>query len=363
MYPDRLDVDEPGDDVRVGPRRVFRGNISWEDRTRPGTRFPTIDETGNDDSTTHFSRARSTATTTTPWYSDPDPRASSSDIPPPPRFAIARRSRNGRTRRIRWTAVSIRSGGAPPAPNAPISRARFAAAAAAPAPANPAASLLEEVRAVVGEERGLPRPARPHLVRALGQLGGFRESFADGDGTERRRDRERKSARRDAPLLVRAIETPRTRTNGDARVGLRRRSRRGDVPGDPRPTGEFVDAYGRDRRQRDRSGVVGSNLGVFRSASRGARVAGRDRPRRATERVRRTRARRVRSRGVRRVFARRADGFPRGVVRRRIGVSSRGGSVREHTQSTTDRGDRSGRGLRARRSPRSRRRERPRRRR
>ena len=38
------------------------------------------------------------------------------------------------------------------------------------------------MRAVVGEERGLPRPARPHLVRALGQLGGFRESTADGDG-------------------------------------------------------------------------------------------------------------------------------------------------------------------------------------
>ena len=30
MYPDRLDVDELGDDVRVGPRRVFRGNISWK---------------------------------------------------------------------------------------------------------------------------------------------------------------------------------------------------------------------------------------------------------------------------------------------------------------------------------------------
>ena len=49
--------------------------------------------------------------------------------------------------------------------------ARFAAAASASV--HPAASLLAEVRAVVAEERGLPRPARPHLVRALGRLGGF----------------------------------------------------------------------------------------------------------------------------------------------------------------------------------------------
>ena len=182
MYPDRLDVDELGDDVRVGPRRVFRGNISWKTerdpvrvsrrRTKPETTIRRLT----------FSRARSTATTTTPWYSDPDPRASSSDVPPPPQV------RDRASLAERTDASDPLDGGFDPkrrgaagAKRADLG-ARFAAAAAASAPANPAASLLEEVRAVVGEERGLPRPARPHLVRALGQLGGFRESFADGDG-------------------------------------------------------------------------------------------------------------------------------------------------------------------------------------
>ena len=45
---------------RTGRRRSGRsstrlqGEHLLEDRTRPGTRFPTTDETGNDDSTTHF---------------------------------------------------------------------------------------------------------------------------------------------------------------------------------------------------------------------------------------------------------------------------------------------------------------------
>ena len=184
MYPDRLDVDELGDDVRVGPRRVFRGNISWKTERDPVrvSRRRTKPET-TIRRRTFFLRVRPRRPHRRPPRRgtltrslEPPPRT----FPLPPRFAIARRSRNGRTRRIRWTAVSIETTGRP-APNA-RSRARFAAAAAASAPANPAASLLEEVRAVVGEERGLPRPARPHLVRALGQLGGFRESTADGDG-------------------------------------------------------------------------------------------------------------------------------------------------------------------------------------
>ena len=177
---------------RTGRRRSGRsstrlqGEHLLEDRTRPGTRFPTTDETGNDDSTTHFFLARSTATTTptttTPWYTDPVPRASSSDVPPPTQV------RDRASLAERTDASDPLDGGFDPkrrgaagAKRADLG-ARFAAAAAASAPANPAASLLEEVRAVVGEERGLPRPARPHLVRALGQLGGFRESTADGDG-------------------------------------------------------------------------------------------------------------------------------------------------------------------------------------
>jgi putative aminopeptidase FrvX len=30
MYPDREDIRELGDDVRVGQRRVFKGQISWK---------------------------------------------------------------------------------------------------------------------------------------------------------------------------------------------------------------------------------------------------------------------------------------------------------------------------------------------
>jgi hypothetical protein len=33
MYPDRTEIDELGDDVRVGPRRVFAGHVKWKTET------------------------------------------------------------------------------------------------------------------------------------------------------------------------------------------------------------------------------------------------------------------------------------------------------------------------------------------
>lgn len=121
MYPDRLDVDELGDDVRVGPRRVFRGNISWKterDPVRVSRRWTKPETTIR--RLTFRARVRPRRQSRRGILTrslEPPPRT----FPLPPRFAIARRSRNGRTRRIRWTAVSIRNDGAPPAPNAQIS--------------------------------------------------------------------------------------------------------------------------------------------------------------------------------------------------------------------------------------------------
>ena len=369
MYPDRLDVDELGDDVRVGPRRVFRGNISWKTERDPVrvSRRRTKPET-TIRRRTFFSRstATTTPTTTTPWYTDPVPRASSSDVPPPTQV------RDRASLAERTDASDPLDGGFDPkrrgaagAKRADLG-ARFAAAAAASAPANPAASLLEEVRAVVGEERGLPRPARPHLVRALGQLGGFRESTARGtengndvaianenlrgatppssSARSRRLERDRTETRALVSAAVRGAATclvtlgrPATSTPTDAihsadAIDLAPASsvRTWAYSDRRRVAHALLDAIGPAAR---RNGCVGlAHVASVRAVFAGCLLAAQTR-------------------------------FPRGVVRRRIGVSSRGGSVREHTQSTTDRGDRSGRGLRARRSPRSRRRERPRRRR